>query len=98
MENHTSIPDDSAGSADEPANEAPHAHSTARHFRPFRSGVLDVLEEGEEVVVTKQVWTTEELVFTKRVTARTAVVPDSLRTVDVGAYSPATPSGGRDGQ
>jgi hypothetical protein len=45
--------------------------------------VLDVLEQGEEIVVTTRVWTVEELVFRRRVTERSVVVRDTVRTVDV---------------
>jgi hypothetical protein len=52
-------------------------------FAPFRRTVLEVLEEGEEVVVTTRVWTVEELVFRRRTTERAMVVRDTVRTVDV---------------
>ena len=52
-------------------------------FEPFRRAVLEIEEHGEEVVVTTQVWTIEELVVRRQVTERPTVVRDTLRRVAV---------------
>lgn len=52
-------------------------------FQAFRSGVLEVRENGEEIILTKNVWAVEELVFTTNITERSAVVRETIRSVDV---------------
>jgi len=49
----------------------------------FRGGQLDMIERGEEAVVSKQVRVVEEIRLQKRVTEREEVISDKLRSTDV---------------
>jgi stress response protein YsnF len=58
-------------------------HLTVDVFDTFTNAVIDLDEHGEELVLTRQAWVKQELVITRRVTERTAVVRDVVRRVDV---------------
>lgn len=49
----------------------------------FKDAVIEVIENGEEVVVTKQVWVVEEVVLTKNITEHDEIVRGTVRSVDV---------------
>ena len=77
------LPDQGGETADSTPSAPDPPGTAADTFTTFRQAVLDVVEQGEEVVVTTRVWTVAELVFTRRVTERSVVVRDTVRTVEV---------------